>query len=373
MGFLKSIARAILQCLWPDDSPDEQYEKAEAAYQEYLSTKNRKYLNTALQDYKSAHSARIKDEHSELANTEVNYAAALWAEYELDGQPPEKLTRIIELDEHALGLWKAASPKPVGYPVLLLNLFTAYFHSYLAAAHNQGPKVSLNLELYDELKQYSQQLDVSSDTRRKMLMMLGTALSTRCDLDNTSDKLDEAINHLEQALKLSETHVVTEGEDGERGTELAAFHTGCLLKLATAYFVRYNLSNGSQDLDDAIRCNDSARQALPNDDPERSLCLYNLAHQLFKRYEQAREQIASPVLLDTRLTANRGMEDLKEAERTAGEAQRLLETAPPESELKQLVNELLDVLKVHSAASSRVPSRAPTPTPSPHPSDVRGS
>ncbi|KAF8903945.1 hypothetical protein CPB84DRAFT_1773781 [Gymnopilus junonius] len=384
----RTLARIVLSWFSSPQST-KLYNKAVDYFTSYLSSKNPDDLENALSNYNLALEAGREERKFDPADVLVNYAMALWMKYEQDGQPPEILAKIVEFDEEALSLWRKISPKPEDYPILLFNLANAYFTQYAS---------SDDLALFESITQLCGELGsmtgVKNETRAKGLLILGKALNTKCDRDKKTDHLDESIGLFVEALDLTKPSNKVEGsaEDTEdRINDLVALQiqVECLYNLATAYEIRYQLTENKrpEDLDKAIQYNYDVKELIPNDHPNRPSCLFNLARQLFTRYESIqKEKAGGSVLLDVNLDIERGVPDLKAADKIAKEVRTLLSGADPSLGLRQNVDDLLMVIGKHeealtkssfnisgSRSSSRMEGRSRNPSPNPSQRSFHGS
>jgi len=303
-GFRKGIAKAILDYFWPADPTDGLYNQATTAYAEYQASGKPRDLQLALTNFEAALSARRPINHPQLAVTLINYAATLWAHYEVSGRPDTDLRRVIELEEEALALWANVVPRPSGYPILLTNLGNAYFDAY----RRDRTQESFN-KAVSQYKAVQNNENFPENVRNMAIARRGIALWTRCDLEKTSSVgLDEGIDKLEEALKFASS------------TDDASLKSLCLPSLANAYDIRFQRFKQDEDLSSAIEYSHAARQILPKASPERGASLYNLSRLLWARYQQKRDK-----------------NDLDEAEKIAKEAQEVVKSG----ELREKIDEVL--------------------------------
>ncbi|KIM47114.1 hypothetical protein M413DRAFT_440646 [Hebeloma cylindrosporum] len=303
-GFRKGIAKAILDFFWPADPTDGVYNQATTAYAEYQASGKPRDLQLALNKFEAALNARRVANHPQLAVTLINYAAALWAQYEVSGRPETDLWRVIVLEEEALGLWANVVPRPSGYPILLTNLGNAYFDAYLRDRSQESFDKAVS-----QYKAVQNDESFTPEIRNTALARTGIALWTRCDLDKTSSEgLEEGIDKLEDALKFASS------------TRDLALESLCLPSLANAYDVRFQRFKHAEDLSSAIEYSHAARQILPKASPERGASLYNLSRLLWARHQETQDK-----------------KDLDEAEQIAKEAQGVVKSG----ELREKIDEVL--------------------------------
>ncbi|KAF8149924.1 hypothetical protein B0H34DRAFT_731754 [Crassisporium funariophilum] len=241
--------------------------------------------------------------HDDLGAHLVNLAAALWIHYEQNGKPETELAEIISLNEEALRLWLDFHPKPKGSPILLTNLGNAYLDKYRKDMQSKS--------IDEAISHYESALNLSppnSDMRKNALIMLGTALWVRCDLGNLKDRLDDAITNLVEALNLCSEDVVK---------------AVCLFNLGNAYNTRYERGKQTEDLDLAIVHYTTAASALPESHVDLPQCRYNLSLALWKRHGI---RVSDP------REAYRAEMDLEEASRNAAAAFKI--TSDSELRLK---------------------------------------
>ncbi|PPQ65343.1 hypothetical protein CVT26_000059 [Gymnopilus dilepis] len=337
-------------CCSSAPTSDELYEKAQAFFNEYQNTKSLHDLKKAIDNYREALVARRKENNPDEGHILVNYATALWNRYERAPGSARELEEIIRLYEGADEEWSREREKPEGYPDLLLDLGNAYYTKSLVVIEDAA--VSL-----DKAIEFLERLDLDSnarlppETRVKGMVMLGTALNRRCTLHKMTDRLDEAIDLLKRS---SDSLARKEWTDGMPDN----IRFLCLNNLATAYNVRYryNKPQDPRDLDNAIEYSRRALAALPSGHGERGTTSFNLATQLYKRYELVQKRGAEQ-LLASGLDAREGVQDLNDAFEMGLEAQRLLRGTGHSASVERL----LEVIKVHREALSRTGSRATTP------------
>lgn len=277
LGFFQKGAKFLLQCFWPQDPTDADYEQATAAYKKYLSSNKSQDLKFALDHFESALTARraADGSHPQLAVTLVNYATALWTRYETTGRPEADLRRVIDLNKEALGLWSKITPRPNGYPIVLTNLGNAYFEAYC-----RNPNREIFQKAISVYQAVREDEACNAQIRNTALARIGITLWTRCDREKTNLLLDEGIDNLETALQIA-------SEPSTRDDMLRAL---CLANLANAYDVRFQRFNQAQDLANAIEYGYSARESHQTSPIEREASLYNLSRLLWARYQDGKNR-----------------------------------------------------------------------------------
>ncbi|KAF8966677.1 hypothetical protein BDZ97DRAFT_624874 [Flammula alnicola] len=310
IGSLKGFIRKILDFFWPPDPSDAPYNEAKTAYTQYHTSRQILDLDTALQNFQLALDLRQKNNHENLAATLINYAVALWAHYEQCDRPRDELKRVIKLYEEARNLWASVVPRPSSYPTLFTNLAQAYLDSYrLTKSANEFEQILvLNKEL-------SEDTTLPEKLRNSALLEIGIARWTHCDLEKTTDQLDDGIQNLKTVLMYANANDDT------------VIRAKCLVNLGSAHQIRHRevgkQSSDDSDLLAAIQYNQDALKELAADDTLRGSCLYNLA-----------------ILLGERYGVNREVADLQEAKGLALEAQGLVPSGELHDNIAKLFEEL---------------------------------
>ncbi|PPQ65342.1 hypothetical protein CVT26_000058 [Gymnopilus dilepis] len=354
MDFIRDIlCCGLLIAFFSIPKSEKCYRKATKDYETYSSSGtpgDREVLKKALENYQAALDARAEEGNSDIAEIAIDYAVALWTDYQRYERSSKTLDKVIKLYEAALAQWKGAVSKPEGYPNLLLNSANAYFTQY--RVEKEAAALEKAISYLDELRQ----LKAADETRKNCLFLLGKVLMAAYSANGTAtDRLDDAIKYFRQALKLAtpdDAEKGTEDEQDSKGAGNANFQIQCLYNLSTAYDLSYQKTTKIEDLDEAIKYNYEARNLLastPNH-PDHAACLYNLARQLFTKYQRSQQDKVGIALLDTNLDGEKGVQDLNAAHRLAKEAQDML---PAENPMRGPVDELLAVIGQHDLALSK--------------------
>ncbi|KAF8966672.1 hypothetical protein BDZ97DRAFT_1807527 [Flammula alnicola] len=225
------------------------HNEAKIAHIRYQSSGQSQYLETALGKYESALTSNRSKNRVQRASVLSDYAFALWTQYQRLGQP-EDLNKMIVMQEEALELWDDADTMPEGYPLLILMLGNAYLASYRST--RSAVAFGKVFAFYKRVSEGDE-----DDLRNQALLGMGIALWTRCDLEQTSERLDDAIANLEAVLEFTANKM---GYDTMRAR--------CLIHLSSAY-----------------------RLLVPVEmkPPLRGERLYSLARLLLERYDRTRD------------------------------------------------------------------------------------
>ncbi|KAF8966676.1 hypothetical protein BDZ97DRAFT_1807560 [Flammula alnicola] len=257
------------------------HNEAKIAHIRYQSSGQAQYLETALEKYESALTSNRSKNRAQRASVLSDYAFALWTQYQRLGQP-EDLNRMIAMQEEALELWDDANTMPEGYPLydcpgsyplLILMLGNVYLASYRST--RSAAAFRKVFALYKRVSEGEE-----DDFRNQALLGMGIALWTRCDLEQTSERLDDAIANLEAVLKFTANK-----------TSYDTMRARCLIHLSSAYRLKYTESGLLvKDLSRAIQYGCTHLQVpVEMKPPLRGERLYSLARPLLERYDRTQD------------------------------------------------------------------------------------
>jgi len=358
MEILQTVARKILDFFWPEDLATKAFEDGAEAFTLYRTSNKKTDLDTAITNFSTSLDLRLQRRNewaadsrpvaedkvqtlsTSIADTYLNYIIALLDRYWKFGNGKVDAEQLMKLEESLFKEWDQRCPP--GYAGVTFNLGNVYCQLYRNIVLEPSPAAYTVIDdkeaMFQKLRAMYERLiylkdgegGQTQDIKRmslialsKMFVLKYTSSSTLRSSDAGSKKLllSDAINYLEQALKLFQPPITS------LSPALQAEYRDCNDNLATAYFMRYeagaggsNAANASdpQYLNKAIELF-SASQKMYSEDPRSPpaiRCAHNLARALYKRYESL-QSYPRP----TRIAGNRsvrvkaGLDDLKEAER----------------------------------------------------------
>ncbi|PPQ86696.1 hypothetical protein CVT25_006771 [Psilocybe cyanescens] len=340
------------------------FNRATEAFKQYKSTENLEDLDTALSNFHLALASRRKTRddraHFSLEDILTRYADALWKRYNKD-KSAANLDKVIKLDEEVCSIWEQRdeTTRPTGYPAKLLDLGSAYFIKYGEARSSAGLFAKV-IEKYDKL--LNGKLQISGDIRRMGLMKYGVALTTWCDKQEedrmtpqTKQRLDAGISYMEQALNMK---MEERTDSAEQNDAARMIRQQCLFNLAIAHYKRYNDDNSIAELDKAIGYNQKMLGLISNDHADFVYCKFDLAQQLFHKYNHERSLPDTQNLLDTQPRESRDLGRLVKVKKYAND---LLEQIKGRAEYSGMETDLMNFLDTveqhHSRSVSRQSSR----------------
>ena len=284
----------------------------------YKKTRKREELLEALSSYNKAYSSS-REAHSQFPTIIINYAIALHVFNEHFGAEKDQSADVIRLFNEALAIWDKKSPRPKGYPTVLINLGNAYMFQY---HKTKAPgTVQHAIEAFDKARSL-EDVPISNTVRATSFVGSASAICISCEQDKTLEdkQLDKAMIYLQDAIALSEKAPNMQAE--------------CYRKLASCHDVYYQRHpERTNDLNEAIIANKKALD-LVEDHPT---TLFNLSKEYFARYAATKEQ-----------------GDLELAESTAEEVQ---ESAEEVSALGIKVRDLQRKIKAYKEQGSTMLSR----------------